>query len=179
MASSGERRWQVSEEGGQTERLPGKQGQSLVTCQRRLLRWLEEVHGTLCLASAPRPESALSSSSLRGAGGGSGPHVWLTWDSLDQIPRSFSSWFWGGRSLKLSILIPLRLSSSEPGDERPPRGSGNMSKSLLKLEGSAATQVEKRTLLTRVSLRESLEWGGRESARIGVPGPSAGHSPSP
>lgn len=92
----------------------------------------------------------------------------------------FLVWGRGGeRSLKLSILIPLRLSSSEPGDERPPRGSGNMSKSLLKLEGSAATQVEKRTPLTRVSLTESLEWGGRESARIGVPGPSAGHSPFP
>lgn len=90
MASSGERRWQASEEGGQTEGLPGKQGRSLVSCRRRLLRWLEEVHSTLCLASAPRPESTLSSLSLRGAGGGSGPHVWLTWDSLDQIPRSFS-----------------------------------------------------------------------------------------
>ena len=55
MTSSGERRWQVSEDGGQTEGGPGKQGWSMVTCQR----WLEEVHGTLCLAWASQTESTV------------------------------------------------------------------------------------------------------------------------
>lgn len=128
----------------------------------------------LCAWHGRPDRNPLSSLSLCGARGGSGPRVWLAWDSLGQSPCP-SSW-WG--ALKLSLLIPLRLSSLEPGDGRPPRGSGNMWQSLLKLQGSAATQVEKRTPLTRVSLSESLEFGGRESARIGVPGPSAGHSTS-
>ena len=55
MTSLGERRWQVSEDGGQTEGGPGKQGWSMVTCQR----WLEEVHGTLCLAWASQTESTV------------------------------------------------------------------------------------------------------------------------
>lgn len=81
MASSG-RRWQVSEEGGQTEWLPGKQGRSLVTCPRRSAKvgW-RKFTAPVPSVSRPDLESALSSSSLRGAGEARDPHVWLTWDS--------------------------------------------------------------------------------------------------